>query len=114
MIVGSLAPVFFAAFARLDGMKSDTGNAFSYAVKYISYFLMPVFIFLMASSNLVIEIIYGRTYLPASYYLELLMLGYLPLAFGQAVLSSFFNRNLGGSLSIAFCPSFMVTEKNGG
>ncbi|MDH2899449.1 MAG: oligosaccharide flippase family protein [archaeon] len=91
LIVGSLAPVFFATFARLDGMKSDTGNAFSYAVKYISYFLIPVFIFLMASSNLVIEIIYGRTYLPASYYLELLMLGYLPLAFGQAVLSSFFN-----------------------
>jgi O-antigen/teichoic acid export membrane protein len=91
LIIGSLAPVFFAAFARLDGIKSDTASAFAYTVKYVSFFMMPVMIFLIASSNLVIEIIYGRSYLPAYYYLELLIIAYLPLAFGQAVLSSFFN-----------------------
>lgn len=91
LIIGSLTPVFFAAFAKLDGMNSSTGKAFSYAVKYISYFMMPAIIFLIASSNFVIEIVYGRSYIPASYYLELLMVAYLPLAFGQAVLVSLFN-----------------------
>ncbi len=91
LIIGSLTPVFFASFARLDGMNSDTGTAFSYAVKYISYFMIPITIFLIASSNLAIEIVYGVAYLPASYYLELLMLANLPLAFGQAVLVSLFN-----------------------
>lgn len=91
LIIGSLTPVFFAAFAKLDGMNFSTGKAFSFAVKYISYFMMPAMIFLIASSNFVIEIVYGRSYIPAAYYLELLMVAYLPLAFGQAVLVSLFN-----------------------
>jgi O-antigen/teichoic acid export membrane protein len=91
LIVGSLTPVFFASFASLDGMGSDTSAAFSYAVKYISYFIMPTILFLIASSNFAIEIIYGTAYLSSSYYLELLMIANLPLAFGQAVLVSLFN-----------------------
>jgi stage V sporulation protein B len=91
LITGSLTPVFFATFASLNGMNSNTGKAFSLAVKYISYFMMPAMIFLIASSNLVIEIVYGNSFSPASYYLELLMLANLPLAFGQAVLVSLFN-----------------------
>jgi stage V sporulation protein B len=91
MISGSLGPVFFTAFSKLDGMKSDTRTAFSYAVKYISYFIMPTVFFLIATSSLVIRLVYGNAYGPATYYLELLMLAYLPIAFGQGILGSFFN-----------------------
>lgn len=90
-VTGTLPTALFPAFSTLDGMSSDTGAAFSHAVKYVSYVVMPALIFLVGSSGLVIEILYGQVYLPASYYLELLTVSFLPLAFGQAVLPSYFN-----------------------
>ncbi len=87
----ALTPAFFTAFASLDGMNSDTSAAFKYAVKYVSYFMMPLVMFLVATSNLLVEILYGRTYVPASYFLVFLTLAYLPYAFGYAVLIPFIN-----------------------
>jgi stage V sporulation protein B len=90
VVFGSVTTALFPAFSRLDGMKSDTGIAFKYAVKYVSFIVMPALIFLIASSNLVIGIFYGSAYSPAVYYLELLTISFLPLAFGQAVIPSYF------------------------
>jgi O-antigen/teichoic acid export membrane protein len=90
-ITTALTPSFFAAFASLEGINSDLGTAFKYANKYVSYFMMPFIIFLFASSNLLISILYPHSYLHASYFLEFLTLAYLPYAFGYTVLTPFVN-----------------------
>lgn len=90
-VSAALTPAFFTAFASLDGIKSDLGTAFKYAIKYVSYFMMPLVFFLIATSNDLTEIVYGRAYGHASYFLELLALAYVPYAFGYAVLIPFVN-----------------------
>jgi stage V sporulation protein B len=90
MVAGSFTTSLFPAFSRLEGMNSDTRTAFRYAVKYVSYALMPALFFLIASSDLVVGIFYGQAYTQSSYYLELLTLSLLPLAFGQTVLPAYF------------------------
>jgi O-antigen/teichoic acid export membrane protein len=87
----SLTLALLPAFTKLDGIHSDTGTAFRYAVKYVSYFMMPAILFMIVSSKILIALIYGESYLHASYYLELLSLAYLPYAFGYPVLTPFFN-----------------------
>jgi stage V sporulation protein B len=90
-VTGSVVSGLFPIFSRLDGMNLDTRIAFRYAVKYSSYVIMPALIFVILTSRQVMEIIYGRAYLPSTSYLELLIISFLPLAFGQSVLSSYFN-----------------------
>jgi O-antigen/teichoic acid export membrane protein len=91
VISAALTPAFFTAFASLNGMNSDTGLAFRYAVKYVSYFMMPLIIFLLAAADLLIDILYGKAYLQSSYFLELLTIAYLPYAFGYSVLIPYFS-----------------------
>jgi O-antigen/teichoic acid export membrane protein len=90
VISASLTAAIFAAFASLDGINSETGIAFKYAVKYVSYFLMPFLIFIVATSGPIIEIVYGTKFLGGGrgpYYLDMLSIAYLPYAFGYAVLT---------------------------
>lgn len=82
---------FFAAFASLDGMNSDTSLAFKYGVKYVSYFMMPLIIFIAATPSIFINAFYGRAYSQASYFLVFLALAYLPYAFGYSVLAPYIN-----------------------
>ncbi|MDH2900760.1 MAG: oligosaccharide flippase family protein [archaeon] len=90
-VSAALTPAFFAAFASLDGIKSDKGTAFKYAVKYVSYFMMPLVMFLVVTSSLLVGILYGHAYIRSTYFLELLTLAYLPYAFGYTVLIPFIN-----------------------
>lgn len=82
---------FFAAFASLDGMNSDTSLAFKYGVKYVSYFMMPLIVFIVATPSFFINAFYGRAYSQGSYFLVFLALAYLPYAFGYSVLAPFIN-----------------------
>lgn len=91
LIGTSEATALFPAFSRLQVSNSDTRTAFRYAVKYSSYAIMPVVVFLIAASSDIIRLLYGAVYLPASYILQLLTLSFLPYAFGQVVLPSYFN-----------------------
>jgi O-antigen/teichoic acid export membrane protein len=90
-VSAALTPAFFTAFASLDGIKSDLGSAFKYAIKYVSYFMMPLVIFLIAASGSLTDLVYGRAYAHSSYFLELLALAYIPYAFGYSVLIPFVN-----------------------
>lgn len=91
LLSSSLAYALFPAFAELDGTRGDTHLAFSYAIKYISYFLTPMVFFLIGASTTIVEILYGVVYLPASYFLDLLAIAALPLALGLTVIPPFFN-----------------------
>jgi O-antigen/teichoic acid export membrane protein len=90
-ISAALVPAFYTAFASLEGMGSDTKIAFRYAVKYVSYFMMPLVMFMAATPSYLIEILYGRAYINSAYFLEVLTLSYLPYAFGYTVLIPFLN-----------------------
>jgi stage V sporulation protein B len=90
MVLGSFTTALFPAFSKLDGMAYDTRTAFRYAVRYVSYAVMPALFFLIASSSLVIDILFGKAYSQSSHFLVLLTVSYLPLAFGQAVLPAYF------------------------
>jgi O-antigen/teichoic acid export membrane protein len=90
-ISSALTPAFYTAFASLDGMGSNLGTAFKYGIKYVSYFLMPLIFFIFSTSSILIQILYGRAYLPSTPFLEILTLGYLPYAFGYSVLIPFVN-----------------------
>jgi stage V sporulation protein B len=91
---------FFAAFASLDGMNSDTSMAFKYGVKYVSYFMMPLIVFIVATPSVFINAFYGRAYSQASFYLVYLALAYLPYAFGYSVLAPYINGTGNSKLNL--------------
>src|SRR5579884_1125331 len=86
-----VAQALLPAFARLDGLKGDIRTAFTYAQKYSSYAMTPIIFFIVGTSGLLMQSFYGKQYLEASGYLQLLGIAFLPFAFGLAVLPPFFN-----------------------
>jgi O-antigen/teichoic acid export membrane protein len=91
LVSTAITPAFFAAFASLDGINSDKGTAFKYAIKYVSYFMMPLVMFLVVTGGPLMSILYGHAYLRGTYYFEILALAYLPYAFGYTVVIPFIN-----------------------
>ncbi len=89
LLSSATAGALYPAFASLHGLKADTGQAFAMSLKYVSYLVGPVIFFLMAASTDLLYTFYGPSFVPGSNYLFLLALAYSPVAFGQAISSSF-------------------------
>ncbi len=90
LVSSSIATALFPAFATLDGVKGDTALALKYSVKYVAFFVTPIVMFLISSSSLLFEVIYGQSYSPGVLYLNLLALASLPVVIGSTVLPVFF------------------------
>ena len=91
LVASALTLALLPAFAGLDGVSADLKSAFSYAVKYVSYIMVPMVFFLLATSPLLVQLLYGSVYFPSSEYLNLLALSYIPTSLGLVVLPPFFN-----------------------
>jgi O-antigen/teichoic acid export membrane protein len=91
LVSNSITTVLLRSFAALDGLKADVGPAFDYAVRYLSYLLTPVVIFLLGSATLLFEILYSSFYSGGAVFLQLTALSYLPVAFGLTLIPTFFS-----------------------
>jgi stage V sporulation protein B len=81
----------FPAFSRLFGAKSDISAAFTYSIRYVSFVVMPLLLFLVETSPTIITSLYGSAYLTGAYYLQFLLVSLLLNAFGLTVLPALFN-----------------------
>lgn len=106
-LVNALLP----AFASVHGVGGDVQEAFRHAYKFVAFLLTPAIFFLIASSNYLVQLLYGSSFLGSIPYLQLLALANLPVAFGFTAHSAFFNgfkrtrltmvMNLSGALVLA-------------
>ena len=87
----SFAQALFPAFASLEGRQANTGAAFTYAVKLVGALMLPIVVFVIASSNLLIRLFYGTAFEPAGNILALLSVSYVPVVIGLTVFPSYFN-----------------------
>lgn len=86
-ILSSLLP----AFASLDGAGGDIGGALNHAVKYVSYLVTPIVVFLIPAAAVLFDLLYGRAYSSGVFYLQLMSIANLPIALGLTVTPVFFN-----------------------
>ena len=86
-IVSSLLP----AFASLDGEGGDTAAALNHAVKYVSYLVTPIVVFLISAAPALFDLLYGQAYSSGVIYLQLMSMSNLPIALGVTVTPAFFN-----------------------
>jgi O-antigen/teichoic acid export membrane protein len=91
LVSASLVNGLFPAFASYDGIGGDAKVAFKLAYKFVAFVLTPLVVFLIPAATLLIRILYGAQYAPASQYLSLFALAYIPLAFGYTIHPAFFN-----------------------
>jgi O-antigen/teichoic acid export membrane protein len=91
LVSTSVGGALFPAFSILAGAGGDLKVAFGLSVKYISYLIVPIALFLVASSPVLVPAFYGPSFSQASPYLQLLAIAYLPTAVGLGILPVFFN-----------------------
>lgn len=91
LVSASLVNGLFPAFASYDGIGGDAKVAFKLAYKFVAFVLTPLVVFLIPAAALLVRILYGAEYAPASQYLSLFALAYIPLAFGYTIHPAFFN-----------------------
>lgn len=91
LVSTSIGSALFPAFSSLAGTGGDLKVAFNLSVKYVSYLIVPIALFLVASSPVLVSAILGPSFAQASPYLQLLAIAYLPTAVGLGVLPVFFN-----------------------
>jgi O-antigen/teichoic acid export membrane protein len=86
-----IGQVLLSAFANLDGAGGNIQLAFALSQKYTLYVVTPIIFFFIGTSNLLMEVFYGRAYLGGTIYLQALCVSFLPFAFGAAVVPPLFN-----------------------
>lgn len=91
VISNAVTTVLVRSFSTLDGLRADVARTFDYAVRYVSFLLTPVVVFLFSSAGLLFDVLYGQFYLGGVILLQLTAISYLPVAFGLTVLPSFLN-----------------------
>jgi O-antigen/teichoic acid export membrane protein len=91
LVSSSIGGALFPAFSSLAGTGGDLKLAFNLSVKYVSYLIVPIALFLVASAPVLVPALLTSSFGPASPYLQLLSLAYLPVAVGLGVLPVFFN-----------------------
>lgn len=87
----SFASALLPAFASLEGKQANTSIAFTYAVKIVGALVLPIVVFVIADSNLLIRLFYGTAFVPAGNILALLSVSYVPMVIGLTVFPSYFN-----------------------
>ena len=80
-----------SAFSSLSGIAGNIAQAFRFAVKYVSYFVTPIVVLLVAAGGPLMELLYGPSYSQGVIYLKLLAVSYTSIALGITVLSPFFS-----------------------
>ncbi|MDQ1251999.1 MAG: hypothetical protein QG646_1114 [Euryarchaeota archaeon] len=80
-----ITTVLFPAFSKLNAQKDKEAlkNVFSLSVKYSSLIVIPIVFLVICLSQSAISILFGSTYSSAAFYLSLLALTYLFVAFGS-------------------------------
>ena len=91
LVTSSISASLFPAFARLEGVGGNIATALRLAVKYVSFLVTPVVVFLIPVSFALVDFLYGHSYSPSVIYLQLFSLSYLPLAIGMTVIPVVFN-----------------------
>jgi O-antigen/teichoic acid export membrane protein len=91
LLSASIGNALFPAFASLAGTGGDVRGAFDLSLRYVSYLIAPVALFLVGSASVFVPVLLGASYSHASVYLQLLALSYLPVAVGSGVLPVYFN-----------------------
>jgi O-antigen/teichoic acid export membrane protein len=90
LVSNSITSALLPGFSGLFGKSGDTNLAFKYAVRYTSFLIIPIILFIAGSSSVLITLIYGKSYSPAAPYLLLLAIGFTPIAIGLATYTPFF------------------------
>jgi O-antigen/teichoic acid export membrane protein len=91
LLTNSIAYALFPAFSFLEGRKSNLSSAFRLAVKYVSFVIGPVIVFLGVFSDQLVRSIYGNQYSLAAPYLTLIAIGFLPVVIGLGTFTPFFD-----------------------
>jgi O-antigen/teichoic acid export membrane protein len=123
-ISAALVNSLFPAFASVDGVGGDRQEAFRLSYKFVAFLLTPLLLFMVSASSPLVVTLYGSSFAASVYYLRLLALAYLPIAFGYSVHSAFFNgfgrtkltmlMNSSGAISLLVCaPLFAITFRLG-
>jgi len=89
LVSSGVTTVLTRSFATLDGLKADIGPAFDYAVRYVSFLLTPLVLFLLGSAAALFNVLYTSFYAGGIILLQLTALSYLPVTFGLTMLPSF-------------------------
>lgn len=87
----AITVALFPAFSSLHGLGADTAAAFRHGTKYIGFLIIPVIVFMMTSSGLIMRILYGSAFSSAGVYLALLAAADVPPVLGVFVATVFFN-----------------------
>ncbi len=88
-IITSLLP----AFSRLD-VDVNIGQIrefFNKSLRYFSYLILPISIYMITMSQELISLIYGIKYKTAAYYLSLYLIIFLYSGIGRGIIDSLFN-----------------------
>lgn len=88
---GSIATALFPAFSKLDRNGNQAKTFFKLATKYTSMLMVPASIALIIFSKELVQVVYGKAFLPASLFLSLYMAIYFLVGLGSIVQGSFFN-----------------------
>ena len=120
IVSASVGGALFAAFSSLAGTGGDLKLAFRLSVKYVSFLIVPIALFLVASASVLVPGLLTSSFSSAAPYLQLLALAYLPTAVGLGVLPVFFNGAgktrltlyvyLAGSILIAIVAPLLALE----
>ena len=83
--------MLFPAFSKLNGEteQSTLKNVYQASVKYSTLLVMPVIAIMMALSGPGVSTIFGHSYSQAPFYLSLLAINYVFIAFGMYSTSQF-------------------------
>lgn len=112
LVSNGFTSALYPSFSRLYGQGLDVRPALEYATKYVAFALAPIIFLLIFSSKVIVEIVYGETYLPASIFLTILTIGFIPYIFGFSVFGPFFQSNgktlLNTILALSSVPPILI------
>ena len=94
--------MLFPAFSKLDGDTEQTTlrNVYQASVKYTTLLVMPVIAAMMALAQPGVSTIFGHTYAQAPFYLSLLAINYVFIAFGMYSTSNLINSQEQSSIKL--------------
>lgn len=90
LLGSALASSLGRGFSALDGSQGNIKSAFRLSAKYVGFFVTPLILFVVPTSQELMDLLYGSSYAKGEMYLQIFALSYVPVCIGLAVLGPYF------------------------
>lgn len=90
LLGSAIASSLGRAFSTLDGLRGEVRSAFRLSAKYVGFFVTPLVLFIIPTSQELMDLLYGTSYARGEVYLQILALSYVPICIGFTVLGPYF------------------------